>query len=161
MTTNRIVTFISVAAMALVLMGCPYSSTIPLSDPIVKVPDSFIGSWEKKDSEGEVTEIKRTGPNTFDIVQPGMEEGSQTIYKGHFSEIGGQLFLNVKEDNEYSGYYLFKIEKEGDFKMKLLEVTPYIRETFDNSNQLRAFVEKNMQNSYFFTTEESSYYKIK
>ena len=137
---------IALIVMALVLMGCPYTSTVPISEPTVAVPDTFIGTWERKDSEGEKTEVKRTGPNTFDVIQPGMEEGSSTVYKGFFSEVNGQLFMNVKE---------------GDFKITLKEVTPYIRETFESSTQLRTFIEKNMQNSYFFTTEESSYYKIK
>lgn len=152
---------IALIVMALVLMGCPYTSTVPISEPTVAVPDTFIGTWERKDSEGEKTEVKRTGPNTFDVIQPGMEEGSSTVYKGFFSEVNGQLFMNVKEDNDYSGYFLYKVEKEGDFKITLKEVTPYIRETFESSTQLRTFIEKNMQNSYFFTTEESSYYKIK
>lgn len=161
MKTLSLAKFLVLPLMAFVLMGCPYSSTVPLSEANTKIPDSFIGTWEKTGTEGEKTEVKRTGPNTVDIIQPGMSDEYNTVYKGHFTEIGGQLFLNVKEDNEYSGYYLFKVEKEGDYKINLSEVTPYIRETFDNSAALKSFVEKNMHNSYFFTNEDAAYFKVK
>ncbi len=147
-------------ALAILFSGCPYSSTIPLSEATAKIPDSFIGTWERMDSEGDKVEVKRTGPNTMDVIQPN-SEGEPTIYHAHFTEIGGSTFMNLKEDGEYSNYLLYKLEKEGDFKIKLVEVTPYIRETFETSADLRKFVEQNMQHSFFFTNEESTYYKIK
>jgi hypothetical protein len=67
----------------------------------------------------------------------------------------------VKEDSEYSSYNLYKIEKQGDFKIVVSEVTPYIKETFDNSDAMKKFFEANMKNSYFFTTEDVSYFKVK
>ncbi len=147
-------------ALAILFSGCPYSSTIPLSEATAKIPDSFIGTWERMDSEGDKVEVKRTGPNTMDVIQPN-SEGEPTIYHAHFTEIGRSTFMNLKEDGEYSNYLLYKLEKEGDFKIKLVEVTPYIRETFETSADLRKFVEQNMQHSFFFTNEESTYYKIK
>lgn len=152
--------FLTLIALAILLAGCPYSSTIPLGEATIKIADSYIGTWEKMNSDGEKVEVKRTGPNTMDIIQNG-SDNSQTIYHAHLTDIAGTTFMNVKEDGEFSNYLLYKIEKEGDFKIKMVEVTPYIRETFETSAELRTFVEKNMQHSFFFTNEESTYYKIK
>jgi hypothetical protein len=53
------------------------------------------------------------------------------------------------------------LEKDGEFKIKVLEVTSYIRETFESSEDMKKFFASNMANSYFYTTEEVTYYKVK
>ena len=37
------------------------------------------------------------------------------------------------------------------------EVTDYIKETFNSSPELKAFIAKNMSNSYFFTNTTDTY----
>lgn len=150
---------------AILFMGCPYNSEVPLSAQGAKITDNYIGTWEMSDTEGTKIEVKRGASNQMEIVktEAGYDGGEPTItkYFGHFTDIKGTLFLNVKEDSEYSSYYFYKISPESDFKMMLIPVTANIREKFTNSDEQKAFFEKNMQNSYFYDTGEETYYKIK
>lgn len=152
---------LSVIAIALVLMGCPYSSSVALSEATTPVPANFIGTWEKEGSDGELTEVVKTGEYTVEARQTSTYDGTVTTYAGHFTKIGNNLFLNLKENSEYSSYYFYKINSKGDFKFTLMEVTPYIKETFEDSPSMYKFFEANMNNSYFYTSEETSYFKVK
>jgi len=161
MKTNKWLNIISAAAIATVLMGCPYTSTVPLSNPTVKVSDSFVGTWEKQNGDGATLEISKASETTMKLTEKSSATAEPVYYMAHFTDIAGTLFVNVKEDSEYSSYNLYKIEKQGDFKIVVSEVTPYIKETFDNSDAMKKFFEANMKNSYFFTTEDVSYFKVK
>jgi len=166
----KISKFLQASAMCaglLMLMGCPYSSTVPLSQADAKAPDYLIGTWELSGSEegGDKVEIKKGSGNILEITKTSTGEyGSTENYTGYITTINNTLFLNLAEKSEYddsSTYYFYKIEKQGDNKIVLYSVTGNIRETFDNSNSLRDFFSKNMQNSYFFDAGEETYYKIK
>ena len=43
--------FIPLLTMSVLLVGCPYESANPLSEPNVKVPSSILGTYEKKGAE--------------------------------------------------------------------------------------------------------------
>ncbi|MEZ4798935.1 MAG: hypothetical protein R2809_03975 [Flavobacteriales bacterium] len=161
MKFSRIFSGLAVISLAFVLMACPYSSSVPLSAASTAVPANFIGTWEKEGSDGEQTEVVKKGDYEVEINQTSTYDGTVTTYRGHFTKIGGNLFLNLKEETEYSSYYFYKVNMKGDFKFSLDEVTPYIRETFEDSDQMRKFFESNMNNSYFYTTETSTYFKVK
>lgn len=167
----KISKFFQASAMCaglLMLMGCPYTSTVPLSGADTKAPDYLIGTWELSGSEegGDKVEIKRGSGNNIEITKTSTGEyGSTENYVGHITNVSGVMFVNLAEVSEYedspSSYYLYKIQKESDNKVILFSVTGNIRETFDSSDQLKSFVSSNMQNSYFFDSGEETYYKIK
>jgi hypothetical protein len=161
MKTSKILSIMALFVGAILFMGCPYSSTVPLSEASMKVADSYIGTWEKAGSEGETIEVKRTSATTMDVLQTSTYDGTVTTYHCYFTDINGTLFLNLKEDGEYASYYFYKLEKDGEFKIKVLEVTSYIRETFESSEAMKKFFAANMNNSYFYSTEETTYYKVK
>lgn len=156
---------IALFVSAILFTGCPYNSEVPLTEKGAKVTDNFFGTWELSDSEGTKIEVKKGADNQMEIVktEAGYDGGEPTVTKffGHFTDIKGTLFLNLKEDSEYSSYYFYKITSESDFKVKLSPVTANIREKFSSSEEQRLFFEKNMQNSYFYDTSEETYYKIK
>jgi len=157
----------AMCAGLLMLMGCPYSSTVPLSQADTKAPDYLIGTWELSGSEegGDKVEVKRGSGNVLEITKTSSGEyGTSDNYTGHITTVNNTLFINLAEVSEYGGdpsYYFYKVEKQGDNKIVLYAVTANIRETFDNQNSLRDFFSKNMQNSYFFDAGEETYYKIK
>lgn len=161
MKINKFWSSLTVLALAFVLMGCPYSSSVPLSAANTAVPANFLGTWEKEGSDGELTEVVKTGDYTVEARQTSTYDGTVTTYAGHFTKIGNDLFLNLKENSDYSSYYFYKINSKGDFKFTLMEVTPYIKETFEDSESMLKFFEANKNNSYFFTTEETTYFKVK
>jgi len=162
MKQNRFFSLLSLLVLAMFLMGCPYFSDLPLSEPIYKIADNLIGEWELSGAtDGDIVIVRRTGANTMNVIKKAGSDGSETIYAAHITEIKGELFLNVKEEDDYGTYYFYKLKTDGDFKLILMPVTSYIRETFESSAAMKAFFEANAHNSYFYTTDEETYYKKK
>lgn len=155
----------ALCAGVLMLMGCPYTSSVPLSAANTKAPDYLIGDWELSGSEGDKLEIKRLEGNLLDISKISSGEyGSTEHYQAYVTQIDNTLFLNLWEVSEYDdskSYYFYKIEKIGDNKIVAYAVTENIRETFNDSKSIYDFFVKNMKNSYFYDSGEETYYKIK
>jgi hypothetical protein len=167
MKNHPVVLFLTIITLSIVLMGCPYSSSVPLSAAPTKGSEFLMGTWEQA-TDGEVTvAIKSVGNQQLEITKTTKNTDSDpTIetYNGYVTEINGTIFLNVKEQSSFdesSTWYFYKIEREGDFKMTAFEVTSNIRETFDNSEEMKKFFTSNMQNSYFYNTDEVKYFKVK
>lgn len=163
MKTSKLFNWVALFAGAIIFMGCPYSSTVPLSDNGSKIGDNLIGTWELSGSPGSTAEVIRTSASTVDILKKSTDDETATTYHGHISEIGGTQFLNVKEDgdSDYNSFYFYKLTKEGEFKLTIYPVTTNIRETFESSSEMNKYFSANMQNSYFYDTGEETYYKIK
>ncbi|MFN0031185.1 MAG: hypothetical protein ACKVOR_03395 [Flavobacteriales bacterium] len=163
MKTSKLLKWVALFAGAIIFMGCPYSSTVPLSESGAKIGDNLIGTWELSGTPGTTAEVKRTGSNTVDILKMSEGDTEATTYNAHITDINGTLFLNVKEsgDSDYNSYYFYKISKEGEFKLTISPVTTNIRETFENSSDLYKFFSGNMQNSYFYDDGDETYYKVK
>lgn len=158
--------FLFLTLTSFLLFGCPYNSEVALSTADSKAGEFLVGSWELPESSGSVVRITKGTGNLLNIekTEAGYDGGEPSItnYTAHVTEIGGKLFLNVKEESEFSsGYYFYKLEKESDTKIVLVPVTANIREKFTNSAEMRTFFEKNMKNSYFFDSAEEQYYKVK
>jgi hypothetical protein len=162
---SRILGMIVLAATAILFAGCPYTSEVPITTTGMKLPLGLTGVWEDPDNPSEKIEIKATSDSNIEIIKTTSSEGSDPViedYLGFFSDVNGSIFLNLKENDEYStSYYLYKIERQGDNKIKLLSVTPNIREKFSTSEELKKFFAANMQNSYFYESTETTYFKVK
>lgn len=159
----RIYGFIVLISTAVLFGGCPYSAPFPLSNEAVPVPENLIGTWEENtgnESGNDKITLEKNSASSVDIVKTSAYDGTSATYKGVFTEINGVLFLSLKEDSEFGTFFFYKIQKEGEFKLRLFEVTPYIRETFDTPEALRKFIELNMHNSYFFTSDEMVFNRI-
>lgn len=160
MKPSKILIGMAILVSAILFMGCPYNSTVPLSATGAKVSDNLMGTWEKSGESGEKILVARTNGNSFDITKTA-SDGTSTLYHGHLTDINGTLFLNVKEDAETPSYYFYKLVKEGEFKVTLVSVTANIREVFENSDEMKKFFESNMKNSYFYEKDsDETYYKI-
>src|SRR5574337_362874 len=164
-------TFIALfGAASLMFMGCPYQSKYSIDDPSNSKPDKqLVGSWEEKgssDYEWKVT----LDENWYRIEKKstsGESSDETTIYKGFLSDVGGATFMNVYELDDYSSsddrkYYFYKVEKKGEDadRVKLKAVTDNITEEFENSADLKAFIKKNMEISFFYNKDdEKTFYK--
>ncbi len=163
--TKAIQYMVAIASMFL-LMGCPYSSNVPLSVANKPAPDYLIGKWVLTDdtSESESYTVSRIDANTLQIVsQSKNDETLPEQYKGFITVINGKTFLNLESSDTYSGdvfYYFYLLEHETDSQIKLTAVTANIRETFTDSKELNAFFAANMHNSYFYDAMEQGYSKV-
>jgi hypothetical protein len=167
MKTSKLITGLTVLACCLILMGCPYESAVPLSEAKTKAADNLIGVWEESGNSNVTMTVERGSGNMLKITKTTVNEGMEpTIedYNAHITDINGKMFFNVSEISDYESepnYYIYKVEKSGEFKMILFEVTPNIREKFTSSDEMKAFFTANMNNSYFYSTGEVTYFKIK
>ncbi|MGL4599481.1 MAG: hypothetical protein ACRCYO_18300, partial [Bacteroidia bacterium] len=72
------------------------------------------------------------------------------------------MYMNVYEDGDASTrkYYIYKFEKKGEDRVKLKGVTDNITEEFASSAELKAYIKKYSEISFFFDKdEEKVFYK--
>ncbi len=156
---------LSLISCAIMLMACPYNSSIPLGTAEAKVPAFMLGTWEKLDDATIHIEIKAGTTNTMDVTKTTTSEDSEPTvenYIAYVTDINGTMFLNVSEKTDYEpSYYFYKVGREGDNKMILSAVTENVREKFEDSGAMKKFFASNMQNSYFYDLADESYFKLK
>jgi hypothetical protein len=154
-------------ALSLVFMGCPYESKYPVDDvSTAKVDKARTGIYEERSEEDYKYTIKADG-NQYRIEKKKKSgEDEPTKYVGFVSNIGADVeYLNIYEETESSSssdrkYYIYKLEaKDGD-RMKLKGVTDNITEEFTSSAELKAYIKKYQDISFFFDKdEEKTFYK--
>jgi hypothetical protein len=147
-------------ALSLVFMGCPYESKFPVDDPSnAKMDKSVTGAWEDASDDDYKYTISAEG-NQYRIVKKKKSgEDEPTKYVGFVSNIGADSeYLNIYEETESSSssdrkYYIYKYTKGSD-RFKILGVTDNITEEFTSSAELRAFIKKYQDLSFFFDKDE-------
>lgn len=96
-----------------------------------------------------------------------VKESNASTYSGHISKINDYYFLNLKDYSiktprekiegfmEPVTYKIYKIDFISRSEFRLTEITTYIKEQFDNSDELRNYIEKYMDSgiSFFYGTE--------
>lgn len=150
--------------MMLVLTACPYQSKVPITKPQEKVDKDLLGEWIST-QELEIENPKYFSINKFDKTKYEIIEMSYSSYDTayssktyfmHTSTIKDRLFLNVEDASQGGGYYLYYLEK-GSNEFTLFEVSDNIDEQFASSEDLRKFVEKHMNLSFFYSKDELKY----
>lgn len=148
-----------VLLVSLFFMGCPYESKVPIGEADTKVNPDYFGKWvSSSESTGAAGDFKVSKEDKFtykveedkEIEKPedGSEPAKPTVYIGHITLVNEIPFLNLyKQDTET--YMLFKMAVNGK-KAVLSEVTPYVKETFNSSAELKKYISANMDVSYFF-----------
>ncbi|HIO68250.1 MAG TPA: hypothetical protein EYN41_07945 [Flavobacteriales bacterium] len=162
---KRTLKTLSFAALACILIGCPYTSSVPIDEPNVKVNKKLIGKWIK------TSDLSAENPGFYEINEhdkflymitdnsySSMDSTySQDMYISHITDIEGTLFMNMQKDGT-GDYYLHKVALEGK-ELTFIEVTENIDEKFNTSAELKAFIAKYMHLSFFYTKEEVQYTK--
>ncbi len=167
MKKQGFILFSAMISLAVFLVGCPYSSEIPLSSVNSKLNEGFAGKWELSGSPDNYLTVKKLSSGELSIVkhEPGYDgaEGTNTPYVGNLTEIKGVLFLSLREDTEdtsYATYYFYRINREGANKIMVQQVTPNIDEKFTTGSEMATFFGNNMQHSFFYDANDETYYKI-
>ncbi len=159
---TKIILMSLISAM-LILTACPYQSSVPISEANQKLDKKLMGKWIKEsDMEAEnpeYFEIQPIDKYKFNIVkfeyQTSDSTYKETKYLTHITKIDDNVFLNMQE-NGAGDYFLHKIDLQGD-KFILYEVTDNIDEKFNTSAELYDFVKKNMNLSFFYNKDETTY----
>jgi len=159
--------FFSMLAIAIILIACPYTSPVPIDKPSIKAQNSLMGKWVKAGDESNQNpnyfvitkqddfkyKIIKNEYSTYDSVY------KETIYISHISNIENLQFLNMQQDGA-GDYYLYKLEL-GQDEFSLFEITDNIDEKFATSEELKAFIKKNMNLSFFYNKDEEKYNRKK
>jgi hypothetical protein len=155
--------FIPLFAIAVFIGGCPYASEVAIDNPSVKVNPSLLGSWEKKSSEKYIYTVSKTDDFNYKITRTDSAAQSPSIYKAYMSDVDGDKFLNLQETGSYSEkatYYLYKVElNSSSTRVTLKPLTENIREKFSTSDELKSFIRKNKNLSFFYGKDEEVFYK--
>ncbi len=146
-----------------ILTACPYASQVPIDTPSVKVQNPLLGKWIKAGDESNANpnyfvitknddfkyKIIKNEYNSYDSAY------KETIYISHISKIDNLEFMNMQQDGT-GDFYLYKIVL-GQNEFSLFEVTDNIDEKFTASPDLKAFIKKNMNLSFFYNKDEEKY----
>ena len=158
----------AMAVCCLLLMGCPYETEVPISEPSVKFPADLLGKWESKSSGDEIMTIRKKTDYIVSISKTKKEpkeDDKSEEYEAYLSEVDAVKFLNISEVGEQGSgakFYLYKIEvSANNSRITLNAVTENIDEQFSNSAELKAFIQKNMHLSFFYEKEDEIYQKLK
>jgi hypothetical protein len=151
-------------ALSLVFMGCPYESKIPLDSADKSKPDKdLVGKWEEKGSDDYEWKCSMDG-NQYRIEKKSTDgdESEPTVYIGWLTDVGGSPFLNVYEQDYSSekSYYIYRMEKKSEDRVKFKAVTDNITEEFTTGEEFKSFIKKNMELSFFYNKDdEKTFYK--
>lgn len=142
--------------------GCPYKSAVPISEATTPILPALLGKWENRSSTSEYYMISKEDDFHYLIEKVSTSGGDPTRYHAFISDVNGKYFLNVYEDSEFSSkdLYIHSVEVVNDNIITVREMTDNVRETFENSNDLKQFIAANMNNSYFFNKDEATYLKM-
>jgi hypothetical protein len=162
---KRIVPFIMLAVIVMLITACPYTSSVPIDNPAVKVDKNLLGKWVK--SSDQTNEhpnffvITNIGDLKYNIIKNEYNSTdsafTQTVYISYISKIDNLSFMNMQQDGK-GDYYLYRIDL-GNGEFSLFELTDNIDEKFNTSPELKAFIKKNMNLSFFYNKDEEKYLK--
>lgn len=162
---SKVFAAVSLLALIVLFSGCPYSSKVPIDEGTVKVSDHMVGKWISTADSGSQnpTYFILSKEDMYHATAKKMEFSStdstysETVYHLTFSEVDGDVFLNAREEGNDS-YNILKFEfDEKTGEAHTSEVTDYIKETFNSSAELKAFIAKNKSNSFFYTNTSETY----
>jgi hypothetical protein len=160
---NTILRLTVLTGVAFVFTACPYVSSVPISEATEPVDEAIYGKWiAASDAEYDhptFYAISELDANHYEVVENSHYDRkyNKVEYIMHSSMVGGKMFMNVQEAAG-GDYHLHMIEI-GVEGFTLWEMSSNIDEKFSNSADLRDFIEKYMDLSFFFTSDEKRYIK--
>ncbi len=160
-------THLSFLALAMILFsGCPYSTDLEM-DGAEKVDGKYMGNFEKQSSSYYYAVISKKSENEYKIEKFRTKDDElRETGVGKIYDIKGTKFLYVKRESSSSsiyykkkGYiYKFMPSKSG-YIMKLQGITDYISEEFESASDLKKYIEKHKDLSFFYQKRIDKYYK--
>lgn len=153
-----------IIVLVLVLVGCPYTSTVSLAEPSEEVDAGFYGRW-LKDSEDEhpdYYDIEELDGLSFSLSKYTWDSDDEvysldTTYSSWFTTIGNVRFMNIEDVDDQGTYYFYKMEMPSADTFILYEVTDNIDEVFSDSAGMYAFFDNHKNLSFFYNSDEETY----
>lgn len=149
---------------ALLLAGCPYSSSVPLSEPSEAVDPGLYGKWLKDsgDENPDYYDIEEIDGISFNLTKftwdsEALEYSMDTRYTSWFTTIGDVRFINIEDVDDPGTYYFYKLEMPTADSFVLFEVTDNIDEEFTDSDEIYEFFDAYKHLSFFYNTDEETY----
>jgi len=146
------------AAVALLLAGCPYGSEFPLGSPQQAVrDDALLGSWKPtaESEEDFLLTFRSEGGAKLSVLaeSPGEEPAR---YPAFVAELGGRRFLNVR-DTEDSGRWYFAnyLFHQGRLRLRLVDDELVGERTFPSAEELAAFLLANLDDPRLYGEQEA------
>ena len=151
-----------VAVGVSLLAGCPLSSDRPLSDPATASPDpALVGTWRSVDPESaETTLLTILVFNSHEMVAvaPEPDRGRTSVMRLFTTKVGAETFLNAQDvGSDDSSWFLanYRVEKD-TLRMKIVDDGLFKDRTFGSSDELRAFVGRNLSNPRLYTAADDT-----
>ncbi len=169
---TRAVSVLLCSALLVILTACPYSSTVPLENPSVKVSDKMLGKWVEESEFNDNPDyfvFLKNDDNRYTLEEYSYEEEGEegeevkgykknNEYVGHFTKLGDKDFFNLFKSDE-DKYYFYWLEFPSDKQFIMHEVTDNITEEFTSSAELKAFFNKHKDLSFFYNKDAKKYNK--
>jgi hypothetical protein len=159
---NKLKWILPLLVLTVMLGGCPYGSEIPLDTTGKKINPALLGTWEPKTSSDDKYKITKEDDFTYKIVKTSKNSKEPSTYKGYLTDLDGDTFLNLWEENGSSEktYYFYKLElNSSSTKATLSSVTENITEKFTTGEEMRAFFKKYKNLSFFFDKNQDVFIK--
>jgi len=156
--------YILALPVCLFLAACPYESKVPVSNPGILINSALLGSWQEKADSNTVYEVSDLNKYTYKILEKHKDNSEPKHYLAFPSTVNGTTFINIWEDKAGESnhtYLLYKLDVLNANSIMLIEVTENIDEQFSSSEQLKKYISTNMDNSYFFSKEETELVRVK
>jgi hypothetical protein len=154
-------------ALSLVFMGCPYESKVPVDDMANSKADKTLkGKFKEKDSDDYLWTITLDG-NIYTVEKKNTKDGGDpTMYQGFLSDVSGSTFMNVydkpTDGSSPEKFYIYKVDKKDDGagRVYMEAMTDNVTEEFASSAELRAYIKKYMDLSFFWNKDdEKKFYR--
>jgi len=145
---HKIFQFISAVFCIFALTACPYSSDYPLdAGGYIPIQDNMLGEWKVYGADAKELKVSEIDNFTIKVSD------ANVSYRGHFSNLNGVLFINVKTSNSdgTSGkIFIFKVITVSTKEIYLYPLTENIKTKFSSSAQLKEYVKANLDNDLLY-----------
>jgi hypothetical protein len=158
----KTMTVITGLIMMIAISGCPYESSVPLSNSCTSTIDStLIGKWINPANDGhkDTIEIMKFNEHEYYIeIQTQGTNGINTISRGRgfLTLIRNQKFINYCELGAPEKFVFLKYEIRGNL-LKISSVSDKnIKQPLNSSGEMFNYFSQNMDQPGFYETPDSA-----
>jgi hypothetical protein len=144
--SRRTLALIAIAAFAVMLSGCPFSSDQPLADPRAAAAEpALAGTWRMQDPEsGEWNVLTIFAFDEHEMVGFAPEKDSDKVsaFRLFVTEVGAERFLNVQElGASDTSWFFARFTVAGDrMLLTVVDDELFSKRSFATSADLREFI---------------------
>jgi|GEM_PF-849335 len=148
------------AAIVLLLYGCPYDSEVPLGQSeVAHIDKELVGNWLYKNTDQKESGIVTISPfNGSELLIITREEGksAQVFYRAFVSVVDGEKFLNIQEikpSNEKRSWVFANYHVSyGELTIRIVE-DKLFKDNIASSSALVDFLSANVNNSDLYGSD--------